>query len=320
MTCSLPTEVLLAICEQTYPESRKQPSKSRRHKRTADTELNVFKPCILDLKSFSCVSRRFRDVAASLLFRNVCIRTREQVVDLVRSKLLVHVSHVHFPVINILTCRRPLGPHIMKLVRQAQSLKVASSDPAFYTDLNRYLGCLLDPRTCLDRLEIYGEVNLPHVDSMSVLADFVPHLPKMIRTLTMTLPGGRPSIAGIESFFGQISPESRDDHPLPRLEHLYLSMQLPLQVALSPAELALPLARRLPSLELIAIAPHKGSQSAVPLHLGDPGGHGWGMGRNKVEVWRVNREAQWQIVPGEDREQDQVATIVQVGYLVGVNV
>ncbi|EUC58231.1 F-box-like domain protein [Rhizoctonia solani AG-3 Rhs1AP] len=317
MTCSLPTEVLLAICEQTHPESRKQLSKSSRRKQTVGSELDVFTPCVLDLKSFSCASRRFREVAASLLFRNVCIRTREQVVDLVRSKLLVHVSHVHFPVINILTCRRPLGPHIMKLIRQAQSLKVASSDLAFYTDLNRHLGCLLDSRAYLDRLEIYGEVNLPHVDGMSVLADFVPHIPKMIRTLSMTLPGGRPSIAGIESFCSQISPESSEDHPLPKLEHLYLSMHLPLQVVLSPVQLASPLAQRLPSLELIAIAPHKGSQSAVPLHLGDPAGHRWAVGRDKVEVWRVNRGARWQIVPGEDQEQDQVAASVQ---LVGVNV
>ncbi|KDN38608.1 hypothetical protein RSAG8_09395, partial [Rhizoctonia solani AG-8 WAC10335] len=146
---------------------------------------------------------------------------------------------------------------------------------------------------------------------MGVLADLVPHLPKAIRTLAVTLPGGRPSIAGIESFFAQISPESREDHPLPRLEHLYLSMQLPLQVALSPAELALPLARRLPSLELIAIAPHKGSQSAVPLHLGDPGEHGWEVSRDRVEVWKVSRGARW-VAPGEGREQDQVATIVRV--------
>lgn len=107
-------------------------------------------------------------------------------------------SHVHFPAINILTCRRPLGPHVMKLVKQAQSLKVASSEPAFYMDLNRHLGCLLDPRSRLDRLEIYGDANLPHVDSLSVLANFVPHLPTSIRTLNVTLPGGRPSIAGIE--------------------------------------------------------------------------------------------------------------------------
>lgn len=91
MTCSLPTEVLLAICEQTHSESGGQPTKSRRRKQTAGSELNVFKPCMLDLKAFSCASRRFREVAASLLFRNVCIRTREQVVDLVRSKLFFHV-------------------------------------------------------------------------------------------------------------------------------------------------------------------------------------------------------------------------------------
>ncbi|KAH7339299.1 hypothetical protein B0J17DRAFT_356390 [Rhizoctonia solani] len=198
MGCSLPTEVLLVICEQTYSESSKRTAKSRRRKQTLGWELDVFSPYILDLKSFSCASRRFREVAASLLFRNVCIRTREQVVDLVRSKLLAHVCHVHFPAINILTCRRPLGPHIMKLVKQARSLKIASSEPAFYTDLNRHLGCLLDPGTRLDRLEICGDANLPHVDSMSVLACFVPHLPKAIRTLTVTLPGGRPSISGIE--------------------------------------------------------------------------------------------------------------------------
>ncbi|CUA71294.1 hypothetical protein RSOLAG22IIIB_09468 [Rhizoctonia solani] len=208
----------------------------------------------------------------------------------------------------------------MKLVEQTQSLKVASSDPAFYTDLNRHFVCLLNSKTRLDRLEIYGEVNLPHVDSMSVLADLVPHLPKVIRTLSVTLPGGRPSITGIESFFAQISPEEGDNHPLSRLEHVYLSMQLPLQIALSPAELALPLARRLPSLELIAIAPHKGSQFAAPSHLGDPGGNGWEMGVDRVDVWKVNRGARWKIVPDEDRDQDQVATIVQLGNFASVNV
>lgn len=282
-------------------------------------ELNVFKPCILDLKSFSCASRRFREVAASLLFRNVCIRTREQVVDLVRSKLLVHVCHVHFPEINILTCRRPLGPHIMKLVRQAESLKVASSEPAFYTDLNRHLGCLLVPGTCLDRLEIYGEVNLPHVDGMSVLADFVPHLPRSIRTLSVTLPGGRPSISGIESFFGKISSELIEHHPLPKLEHLYMSMQLPLQVALSPAELARLLARRLPCLELIAIAPHTGSQPAVPLHLGEPSEQGWGMSGDRVEVWKVSRNARWEINPCKNREEDRAASIMEVSNSAGIS-
>ncbi|KAJ1304268.1 hypothetical protein OPQ81_005428 [Rhizoctonia solani] len=318
MTYSLPTEVLLAICEQTYSESAKHSTKSKR-KQTIGSELNVFKPVILDLKSFSCASRRFREVAASLLFRNVCIRTREQVVELVRSKLFTHVCHVHFPVINILTSRRPLGPHIMKLVRQAQSLKVASSDPAFYMDLSRYLGSLLDPGTSLDRLEVYGEVNLPHVDSMSVLANFVPHLPKTIHTLAVTLPGGRSSIAGIESFFAHISPESWEDHPLPRLEHLYISMQLPLQLAFSPTELALPLARRLPSLELIAIAPNKGSQSAIPLHLGD-GGHVGGLSGGEVDVWRVSRGGRRQAVLSGDQEQDQVATITQVGNFPNMNI
>jgi hypothetical protein len=218
MASSLPTEVLLAICEQVFVKSGKQSAKSTKGKHIG-SELGVFRPYVLDLKSFSCTSRRFREVAAPLLFRNICIRTREQVVELVRSRLFVHVwydlgrfyflsspteprlwiySHVHFPAINILTCRRPLGPHIMKLVKQAQSLKVASLDAAFYMDLNKHLGCLLAPDTRLTRLEIYGEVNLPHNDGMSVLAAFVPYLPRTIRTFAATLPGGRPSITGIE--------------------------------------------------------------------------------------------------------------------------
>ncbi|CEL58878.1 hypothetical protein RSOLAG1IB_08909 [Rhizoctonia solani AG-1 IB] len=317
MASSLPTEVLLAICEQVFVKSGKQSAKSTKGKHIG-SELGVFRPYVLDLKSFSCTSRRFREVAAPLLFRNICIRTREQVVELVRSRLFVHVCHVHFPAINILTCRRPLGPHIMKLVKQAQSLKVASLDAAFYMDLNKHLGCLLAPDTRLTRLEIYGEVNLPHNDGMSVLAAFVPYLPRTIRTFAATLPGGRPSITGIESFFAQITSESMAYHPLPQLEHLYISMQLPLQLSLSPAELASPLARRLPSLKLIAIAPHIGSQSVMPLHLGDPGGHGWGVSGSRVEVWKVSRDVPWHTTEG--REHDPVITIAKVGDFDGMNV
>lgn len=108
-------------------------------------------------------------------------------------------SYVHFPAINILTCRRPLGPHIAKLVRQAHSLKLASSEPAFYTDITRYLGGVLGSVQRLRELEVYySEANLPHVDSTAVLADFVGMLPRTLETLSVSLPGGRPSFAGIE--------------------------------------------------------------------------------------------------------------------------
>lgn len=87
-------------------------------------------------------------------------------------------------------------------------------------------------------------------------------------------------------------------------------MHLPLQLALSPAELALPLARRLPSLKLIAIAPHQGPQ----LNLQAPGVHVQvvGMVWSKTGVWKVSRSARWQTAPGEDQEQHQVAGIVQI--------
>ena len=106
---------------------------------------------------------------------------------------------MHFPAINILTCRRPLGIHIEKLVRQAHSLKLASSEPAFYTDMRRHLTGLLGSVEKLQALEVYyGEANLLHVDSTAVLADFVGILPRTLETLRVTLPGGRPSSAGIE--------------------------------------------------------------------------------------------------------------------------
>ncbi|QRW21253.1 F-box-like domain-containing protein [Rhizoctonia solani] len=154
---------------------------------------------------------------------------------------------------------------------------------------------------------------------MSVLADLVPRLPRTIRTLAVTLPGSRPSIGGIESLFAQVTPEGTVHHSLSRLEHLYMSMQLPLQLSLSPAELALPIARRLPSLDLIAIAPHRGSQSVMPLHLGDPGGYGWGMSGDRVEVWKVGRDVRWQPTLGDGREQGPITTIINVGTFAGMN-
>jgi hypothetical protein len=94
-------------------------------------------------------------------------------------------------------------------------------------------------------------------------------------------------------------------------------MQLPLQVALSPAELALPLARRLPNLDLIAIvAPKRGAQTGSSLwDLGGPGGHaaGWGMSGRQVKVWKVIRHVQGAATQGEGREWEQITRLSQVG-------
>lgn len=71
-------------------------------------------------------------------------------------------------------------------------------------------------------------------------------------------------------------------------------MQLPLQVALAPAELALPLARRLQKLELIAIAaPSRSVHTGMMLwELGGIGvgqTGGWGMSGAELKVWEVTR-------------------------------
>lgn len=88
MVILLPTEVLLAICEQTSRNEREFVTGKLRR---GCPRMDIFGPVLLDLKSFSCASRRFREVAIPLLFRSVCMRTREQVVELVRSRFLMHV-------------------------------------------------------------------------------------------------------------------------------------------------------------------------------------------------------------------------------------
>ncbi|KAF8597912.1 hypothetical protein BDV93DRAFT_527094 [Ceratobasidium sp. AG-I] len=310
MSFSLPTEVLLVICEQTAGGEREFVTGKLRR---GCPRMEIFGPVLLDLKAFSSASRRFREVAVPLLFRSVCIRTREQVVALVRSRFLRHVRHVHFPAINILTCRRPLGTHIEKLVRQAHSLKFASSEPAFYTDVRRHLSGLLGSVENLQALEVYcGEANLPHVDSTAVLADFVEILPRTLETLSVTLPGGRPSFAGIEALCARISSEGGGESSIANLKNLYLSMQLPLQVALAPAELALPLARRLQKLDLVAIAaPNRSVHTGMMIwELGGiAAGHssGWGMSGGELKVWKVTR------LEGEDGPSVRVSEIHSLG-------
>ncbi|KAG8755987.1 hypothetical protein FRC12_010723 [Ceratobasidium sp. 428] len=303
MATSLPTEVLLAICEytRTQPKSRIFGSNDS--------------GC-LEIKAFSCASKRFREVAVPLLFRKVCMRTREQVVALVKSPLLENVSHVHFPAINILTCRRPLGTHIYTLIAQATSIKLASTEPAFYTDISRHLGPLLS--SCSTRhltgVELYyGDgVNLPHVDPTAAMAEFVGLLGGSgsgVKALSVRLPGGRPSFAGIEALFNRISSSS---NPLSNLHQIFLSLQLPLQLALSPSDLALSLARRLPKLQLVAIAtPKRGGSTDMSIWgMGGPGGHppGWGMSGGELKIWEVSRKQ-----VGEHTEGEEVVSVVEAG-------
>lgn len=71
-------------------------------------------------------------------------------------------------------------------------------------------------------------------------------------------------------------------------------MQLPLQITLSPVELALPMARRLQKLDLIAIAaPNRTVHTGMMIwELGGIGsGHynGRGMSGSELKVWKVSR-------------------------------
>ncbi|QRW07939.1 F-box-like protein [Ceratobasidium sp. AG-Ba] len=294
---SLPTEVLLSICEQTQscPIPRANGVGSR---------LDVSGRCLLDIKAFASASKRFREVAAPLLFKHVCMRTREQVVALVRSRLLVNIRHVHFPSINILTSRRPLGSHLHTLIRQATSVRLASSDPAFYTDIPRYLCSLLPVFQHLTEVEVYyGDgVNLPYVDPISVFAEFIASL-RGVKMLSARLPGGRPSFKGVERLINRITAPTS---PLANLQHLFLSHQLPLQLALSPEDLALSLARRLPNLQLVTMAtPKKGMSTDISIwSLGGPGGlqTGWGMSGGELKVWKVRRR----LGCGEEEDQEVV--------------
>lgn len=86
--------------------------------------------------------------------------------------------------------------------------------------MNRHLGSLLGSIEKLRSLEVYyGEANLPHVDSTAVLADFVGMLPKTIETLSVTLPGGRPSFAGVE--VGEILPAWDRSHSCTKRNWVY---------------------------------------------------------------------------------------------------
>ena len=71
-------------------------------------------------------------------------------------------------------------------------------------------------------------------------------------------------------------------------------MQLPLQIALAPAELALPLAQRLQTLDVIAIAaPNRSTHTGMMIwELGGiaAGNYsGWGMSGGELKVWKVKR-------------------------------
>lgn len=103
-------------------------------------------------------------------------------------------------------------------------------------------------------------------------------------------------------------------------------MQLPLQVALAPAELALPLARRIPNLELIAIAaPKRSIQTRTSLwDLGGPGGHvaGWGMSGGQIKIWKVSRCIQDSVGRDENQEYEReniITSILEVGGFMRVD-
>jgi hypothetical protein len=124
-------------------------------------------------------------------------------------------------------------------------------------------------------------------------------------------------LTGIQkAFFNCISPENGKENPLANLKNLFVSMQLPLQLALSPAELALSVARRLPKLEWVAIAaPKKSSLANMSIwDLGGMGGHppGWGMSGGELKVWEVRRVIAWRLGQGEDGEVEQLASIVEI--------
>ena len=89
-------------------------------------------------------------------------------------------------------------------------------------------------------------------------------------------------------------------------------MQFPLQVALSPIELALPLARRLQKLDLIAMAaPNRSTHTGMMIwELGGVNaGHanGWRVGGSEVKVWKVTR------LEGEEGQSVRVSEIHSLG-------
>ncbi|CEL60640.1 hypothetical protein RSOLAG1IB_03878 [Rhizoctonia solani AG-1 IB] len=189
---------------------------------------------------------------------------------IIKSSIGQYGRHVHFPVVDSLTCRRPIPSSVSQLVSQATSICISARNESFFYTAHTALSSLLHSTKNLISLEFYCEPITYGFDTLALIgANLIPACPRSLKTLCITLPGGQPDYTGPEKLLGALSSPPPDlNHPISdyKLEFIHLSVHVSPQVASRPTQLALNLAQRLPDLRHVAlVAPRRNVQRKVSL-------------------------------------------------------
>ncbi|EUC66977.1 F-box-like domain protein, putative [Rhizoctonia solani AG-3 Rhs1AP] len=260
----LPVEILQLVCE--YAGEQVAPLSTRDCKSAFEVDASTAIH-YLSLSGFSRASRSCREVSIPYFFQSVTVRTTERASSVVVSPLFHHVRHVHLPAVDVLTCRRPIPPAVLKLVSQATSMRITATNPSFFLTARTLMSRLLHSAKVLDKLELYSCPILPQLDTLSLIGSLISVCPKSLKALYFTMPGGQPEAPGVQTLLNALSSTNTEfNHTLPELETLGLSVHLIPMLAARPDQLALAIACRLPTLRRVTfIAPRKNPRREIPV-------------------------------------------------------
>ncbi|CAE6432499.1 unnamed protein product [Rhizoctonia solani] len=258
----LPLEILQLVCEHAAERAPLHLTRDCRSAFEANASATVH---YSTLSGFSRASRSCREVSVPYLFRSVAVRTTEQAWSIVASPLFHHIRHIHLPVVDVLTCRRPIPSSVLKLVSQATSMRITATNPSFFLTARTLMSRLLNSAKALDTLELYCEPISQQLDSLSILANLIPACPKTLRALYFAMPGGQPEASGVETLLDALLSTNKEvDHNLPKLETIGISAHLAPLLASRPEHLALAIACRLPALRRVTfVAPGKNPRREI---------------------------------------------------------
>ncbi|CAE7112176.1 unnamed protein product [Rhizoctonia solani] len=260
----LPPEILQLVCEYAAESVAPHSIRDCKSAFEADASTTVH---YLSLLGFSRVSRSCREVSVPYLFRSVTVRTTERASFIVASPLFRYIRHIHIPAVDVLTCRRPIPPPVLKLVSRATSMRITATNPTFFLTARTLMSRLLRSAKDLEKLELYCEPISQQLDSLTLIANLIPACPKSLKALYFSMPGGQPEASGVQTLLNALlSTNPEFDNPLPELETIGLSAHLIPILSSRPEQLALAIACRLPVLRHVAfIAPGKNPRREIPV-------------------------------------------------------
>ncbi|CAE6360620.1 unnamed protein product [Rhizoctonia solani] len=151
----LPVEILQLICEYAGEQVAPLSTRDCRSAFEVDASTAIH---YLSLSGFSRASRSCREASIPYFFQSVTVRTTERASSVVVSPLFHHVRHVHLPAVDVLTCRRPIPPAVLKLVSQATSMRITATNPSFFLTARTLMSRLLHSAKVLDKLEFMSQV------------------------------------------------------------------------------------------------------------------------------------------------------------------